>query len=115
MRTSMMSVFGVLAVLAVAGGCATKRYPIATPLSQAEANLMTCRELELELLRTEQVQQQIANTAQVDWRSVAGFLGDYGIGNAMARTEAERALVTRRSTLRDAQAAKSCIARPAGG
>ncbi|CAN1564644.1 hypothetical protein MCEMIH15_02841 [Caulobacteraceae bacterium] len=66
---------GVMAL----GACATKRYPIATPLSSSEISQMNCRELNLEIIRAEQVQVQISNTAQMDWRSVAGFLGDYGM------------------------------------
>lgn len=69
---------------------------------------MTCRDLQLELVRAEQVQAQIADTASVDWRSAAGFLGDFGIGNAMARAEADKAVTARVTALRAAQAAKSC-------
>lgn len=106
MRVMMMAV--VLGAVVLASGCATKRYPIATPLSAAEARLMDCSDLELELVRAEQVEQQISQTAQVDWRSVAGFLGDYGIGNAMAKNEAEAAIRQRRATLREAQISKGC-------
>ena len=62
-----------LAAVAITG-CATKRYPIATPLSATEAQLMTCRELAIEADRVESTRTQITNTAQTDWRSVAGFL-----------------------------------------
>jgi hypothetical protein len=89
-------------------GCATKRYPIATPLSNAEVSAMDCRELNLEIIRGEQVQSQISTTAKTDWRSVAGFLGDYGIGNAMAKSEAERAVRERIQSIRAAQAQKQC-------
>lgn len=100
-----------LAVGALMAGCATKRYPIATPLSEAEVRLMDCDDLELELIRSEQVRQQISDTAEMDWRSVAGFLGDYGIGNAMAKNEAETALNERIATIRSAQASKGCLSR----
>jgi len=53
---------------------------------------MSCCEIELELVRGEETRVQISDTGRTDWRSVAGFLGDYGIGNAMARSEAERAV-----------------------
>lgn len=99
----------VLVAGAVVAGCATKRYPMATPLSTAEINLMDCSDLELELVRAEQVRQQISDTAEMDWRSVAGFLGDYGIGNAMAKNEAEAALNDRIATIRTAQANKDCL------
>lgn len=100
---------GVVVALAVlVTGCATKRYPIATPLSSAEISAMNCRELQLEIIRAEQVQVQISNTAQMDWRSVAGFLGDYGIGNAMAKSEAEKAIRERVASIRAAQTNKNC-------
>lgn len=102
----------LLIVMIAAGlsvsACATKRYPIATPLSPAETRLMNCDALELELVRAEQVRHQITQTAQTDWRSVAGFLGDYGIGNAMAKSEAETALSDRIQTIRIAQVDKDC-------
>lgn len=97
---------GILAL----GACATKRYPIATPLSSAEISQMNCRELNLEIIRAEQVQLQISNTAQMDWRSVAGFLGDYGIGNAMAKNDAEKAVRARIASIREAQAKSNCAA-----
>lgn len=69
---------------------------------------MNCRELELELIRSDQVRMQISNTAQMDWRSVAGFLGDYGIGNAMAKNDAEKAINKRVQSIHEAKAAKGC-------
>jgi hypothetical protein len=89
-------------------GCATKRYPIATPLGSAEQEAMTCRELDLELIRADEVRKQISQTATTDWRSVAGFLGDYGIGNAMAKNDAEKAINTRVAAINDAKAKKRC-------
>ena len=71
---------------------------------------MTCRELDLELIRTDEVRKQISQTADMDWRSVAGFLGDYGIGNAMAKNDAEKAITARVSSIRAAQASKGCTA-----
>lgn len=103
----------ILAAVAVASvavtGCATKRYPMATSLSPAEISLMDCDDLQLELVRADEVRRQISETAEMDWRSVAGFLGDYGIGNAMARGEAEEALNERVSSIRAAQAEKGCL------
>ena len=102
-------------IIAIAGaaficaGCATKRYPIATPLSRAEATLMDCKALELEMIRAEQVQQQITETGRWDGKSLLGVLGDFGIGNSMARTEAQDALNTRMSAIRRAQAQQNCL------
>jgi hypothetical protein len=105
---SKLKVLTVVSLAILATGCATKRYPIATPLSTAEISAMNCRELQLEIIRSEQVQMQISNTAQMDWRSVAGFLGDYGIGNAMAKSEAEKAIRVRVASIRAAQTSKNC-------
>ncbi len=111
MKSTNLAILSLaLTVTLATGACATKRYPLATPLSSAEAEVMNCRELELELVRGEQVRLQIANTAQTDWRSVAGFLGDWGIGNAMAKSEADKAVQRRIVSLKDAQAAKTCTA-----
>jgi hypothetical protein len=106
----MKFAFGLaaIAVCVVVTGCATKRYPVATPLSATEAKLYNCRELYLERVKAEEVQLKITQTAEVDWRSVAGFLGDYGIGNAMAKSEADRGVAERISTIKAAQASKSC-------
>lgn len=104
-----VSVCALGAIILVTAGCATKRYPIATPLSGTEAALMTCRELALELARTEETQAKIADTSGTDWRSAAGFLGDFGIGNAMAKSEAEKALANRRTSVMTAQAEKGCL------
>ncbi len=97
-----------VAVLAL-NGCATKRYPIASELSAVEKSELTCRELQIELGKVEETQAKIADTAEIDWRSGAGFLGDFGIGNAMAKSEAEKALATRRLGIREAQANKNCL------
>ena len=88
--------------------CATKRYPIATQFSAAEAQALDCRELGLELAKAEETRTKIAETSGTDWRSAAGFLGDFGIGNAMAKSEADRALQERVTGIRTAMAGKSC-------
>ena len=108
MKTSIIAVVALSTVLV--SGCATKRYPIATTFSQAEAAAMDCGDLNLELIRAEQVQAQIADTANMDWRSAAGFLGDFGIGNAMARSDADRAITRRVAAIREAQASMNCNA-----
>jgi len=94
---------------AMVSGCATKRYPMMTQFSEEEASAMTCRELAIELGRAEQAQAQIRDTARTDWRSAAGFLVDFGIGNAMARSDADKAVTRRILDIRSAQGDKSCL------
>ncbi|MEM6649528.1 MAG: hypothetical protein AAF603_04685 [Pseudomonadota bacterium] len=81
---------------------------MATELSPAQAELMTCRELMLAKTEIDQVEAKITDTATTDWRSVAGFLGDYGIGNAMAKSEAEKALSDRKMSIDAAMVSKRC-------
>ena len=103
---------GVLLALGAAvlvSSCATKRYPIATELSAVESAELDCRELGIELAKTEEYEQKIAETAEIDWRSGAAFLGDFGIGNAMAKSEAEAALAARKASIRDAQVERGCL------
>ena len=88
--------------------CATKRYPMATTLGPAQQSAMSCQDLELELARAEMVRMHIADTAGTDWRSVAGFVGDLGIGNAMAKNDAEKALDARVASIHQALAVKVC-------
>ena len=90
-------------------GCATKRYAIATPVAPTEATLLNCRDITLELARADQIEKQIDETGKMDYRTVAGFLGDLGIGNGMAKEEARKALNQRRTGLRDLQVKKSCV------
>lgn len=89
--------------------CATKRYPICTPMSSAEASLMTCRDLEIELVKLEEMENKIKETGEFDGKTVLGFLGDFGIGNAMAKSEAKTALEERRKSICEAQKTKGCI------
>lgn len=96
-----------------AAGCATKRYPVATELSSTEQTALTCRELVIELAKTDHLEVKIADTAETDWRSVAGFLGDYGIGNAMAKNEASNALSERRKSIRSSLNRRGCSLDPA--
>ena len=109
MKRTLLSLTAALTATLAVSACATKQYPIATELSSAEANIMNCRELVLEDARTQELQLKIADTASTDWRSVAGFLGDYGIGNAMAKSEAEKALAQRRASISAALVSKNCM------
>ncbi len=105
----MKRAIAVAAIAALAtSACATKRYPIATGFSAAEAAAYDCRQLAIELVKAEEVKLQITETAETDWRSVAGFLGDWGIGNAMAKSEAEKSIQQRITGIRAAQINKNC-------
>ena len=82
---------------------------MATELSPGVAEAMNCRELQLELIEGQEIERQINETGEFDARTVFGFLGDFGIGNAMAKGEARTALSKRISSIRAAQARKGCL------
>lgn len=89
--------------------CNTKYYPMASPEPEASSAMLSCDQLQVEVLRVEEARHQILTTAKWDWRSFAGFVGNLGIGNAMAKSEAELALSERLHTLRRAQARGGCL------
>ena len=90
-------------------GCATKRYDRMQPLSSIEVSEYSCRELAIEAAKCEEALYQVAEGAQIDGASVLGILGDFGIGNAMERSKAEKSIRERLRSVRDAQAAKGCL------
>ena len=47
-----------------------------------------------EIAKTRSVQQEIEATGEFDGRTVLGFLGDFGIGNGMAKGEARKKQLT---------------------
>lgn len=78
-----------LAVFTLAG-CATKQHPQAANLTGAESSAMDCKALQVEIAKTQSVQQEIEQTGEFDVRTVLGFLGDLGIGNGIAKGEARK-------------------------
>ena len=92
----------------MATGCATKRYGRVQPLTGAETVAYTCREIDLEIAKVQSFQTQIAEGAEFNAASVLGILGDWGIGNAMERSSAEKSAAIRLQQLRDLHASKRC-------
>ena len=92
-------------------GCATKRYGRVQPLTGAERTAYTCREIDIEIAKVESFKQQIVEGAEFNAASALGILGDFGIGNSMERSSAEKSAAQRLGQLRDFKAEKNC---PAG-
>lgn len=106
----------ITAIVAIAftTGCATKRYGRVQPLTGAEMTAYTCREVDLEIAKVESFQRQIAEGAEFNAASALGILGDFGIGNSMERSSAEKSAAVRLGQLRDLRAQKSCGATTVG-
>jgi hypothetical protein len=98
----------VLAViLACLQGCATKTYGRQGALTEFEASTLTCREIDLEIARTDGFVQRVNAESKFDGKDVLAFLGDFGIGNSMEKSAALESATTRLSNLNTLRA-KRC-------
>lgn len=95
---------------ALVSGCATKNYGRLQPLTPIEAQVYDCQGVEVEIAKVEAFRQQVAEGAKFNGASVMGFLGDYGIGNANERNNAERTATQRMNQLLALRAQKGCYA-----
>lgn len=98
----------VLGFVLCATGCATKNHGRLIPLSHIEKEELTCREIDIELAKVDAFLEQVSENSNIDGRSVLGFLGDFGIGNAMERDAAEKSARERRGELLTLKTAKGC-------
>ncbi|HFK3583016.1 TPA: hypothetical protein ACGZOX_005363 [Klebsiella pneumoniae] len=51
---------------------------------------LDCAAIKQEIAKTHSIQNEIETTGQFDGRTVLGALGDFGIGNGMAKSEARK-------------------------
>ncbi|EAX8842137.1 hypothetical protein BU347_23230, partial [Salmonella enterica] len=73
------------------------------------SSAMDCKAVALEIAKTRSVQQEIEATGEFDGRTVLGFLGDFGIGNGMAKGEARKKAANRLNQLEALKAAKCAV------
>lgn len=105
-KSLKVSLFLTCASLLFISGCATKQYPQAPSVTSEEALALDCKAVTQELAKMHSVQTEINSTGQFDGRTVLGFLGDFGIGNGMAKTEAQKKATSRISQLESLKASK---------
>lgn len=89
------------------GGCATKRYGRQIELSDVEKQSFGCKDLDIEIAKVRAFQDQV-NKEGFDGRDVLGILGDFGIGNAMERSDALKSAEKRLEQLNEQKRAKNC-------
>lgn len=77
-----------LLTMVILSGCALKRYPQATAVTDKEASTYDCKTLQSEVAKAHIMQQQIDKTGEFDALTVIGFVGDFGIGNGIAKASA---------------------------
>lgn len=105
MKTAIITAAAAVVALT---GCATKQYAQVGTITPYEKTSMSCREIDIEMARTQGVQEKISEEDQFDGRSVLAFLGDWGIGNHMAKSSAEEGVTKRMSELQTMRANKGC-------
>ena len=87
-------------------GCATKQDPQAVNVTGPESTAMDRKAVALEIAKTRCVQQEIEETGEFNGRTILGFMGDFGIGNGMAKCEARKKAANRLNQLEAVKAAK---------
>lgn len=83
-----------------------REYTQAANVTGAESSAMDCKALQVEIAKTQSVRQEIETTGEFDGRTVLGFLGDFGIGNGMAKGEARKKAANRLNQLEALKAVK---------
>ncbi|EMW0060158.1 hypothetical protein ABIV32_001570 [Salmonella enterica subsp. enterica] len=102
--------FKKIAIITIAtvfiSGCATKQYPQAPEVTNEEARVFDCNAVNQELAKVRGIQNEIVVTSQFDGRSILAFLGDFGIGNAIAHNAANKKANARLQQLENLKAEK---------
>ena len=91
----------LLAIPFLLAGCATKQYPQSPELSADEKNILSCEDVRKEVVKQESVISEINRTGNFDGRTVLGFMGDFGIGNGMAKSKAYEKAEQRMESLKE--------------
>lgn len=106
----MMKTTGIILVSTLAFGCATQRFGREEPVNDAEKRVLTCDQIDLELAKTESFLKNTTDqSAKFTGKDVLGFLGDFGIGNAMEYNDAMKSGTTRLSQLSNLQTERNCV------
>ncbi|MGB9097918.1 hypothetical protein [Erwinia sp.] len=71
-------------------GCALKQYPSSPPVSNVQATTLDCSGVESEIATQKQTQATIDKTGEFDSLTVLGVIGDFGIGNGVAKGLAQK-------------------------
>ncbi|ATY02258.1 hypothetical protein [Klebsiella aerogenes] len=110
----MKNLMMVIAGMFVISGCATKQYPQAPSVTSEESAALDCAAIKQEIAKTHSIQNEIETTGQFDGRTVLGALGDFGIGNGMAKSEARKKAQARLQQLESLKTVKCSDSKVSG-
>jgi len=102
----MLKVVCLVATALLLSGCALKQYPSSPPVSQVQATTLDCSGVGAEIANQNRVQAQIDKTGEFDGLTVLGVIGDFGIGNGVAKGLAQKHADERMSQLKTLQQSK---------
>ena len=106
----MTVLVGSIALCLSSASCATQRYGRLQEVTPTEEKVLTCEQIDLEI---EKCNYFIKETNDQDdkftGKDVLGFLGDFGIGNAMEHTDAIKSATDRLSKLTELKKQKNCV------
>ncbi len=108
----MKTIFTIAAVLliTVQAGCATKTYGRQSDVTNFERDTMTCREIDLEIAKTNGFISHVNSDDKFDGRQFLAIMGDFGIGNSMERSGAIESANKRISDLTALRTKRNCSA-----
>ena len=105
----MKKLIALTLITATLTSCATQRYGRADAVSSAEKAELNCKDIKLEISKAESFLSDLRiQRADTNVMHVAGFLGDFGIGNAMEGNAAEKSGELRLKQLNDLKVEKKC-------
>lgn len=110
----MKKLMMIIAGMFVISGCATKQYPQAPSVTSEESAALDCAAIKQEIAKTHSIQNEIETTGQFDGRTVLGALGDFGIGNGMAKSEARKKAQARLQQLESLKTVKCSDSKVSG-
>ncbi|MTD25817.1 hypothetical protein [Erwinia sorbitola] len=96
----------LLVVPLILSGCALKQYPASPPVSAVQADQLDCQGVQQQIAEQARVQQQIDKTGEFDGLTVVGAALDFGIGNGIAKHQAQKHATERQIQLQQLAAAK---------
>lgn len=102
----MQDVQACILIAMLLSGCALKQYPQSANVSDAEAQTYDCAALNQEIAKSQSVKQQIDKTGEFDALTVLGFVGDFGIGNGIAKASANNKAAARLQQLENLKAVR---------
>lgn len=104
---SYIMIFSAL-FLIIVSGCATKNYGRQGTVTHFEKESLTCREIDLEIAKTQGFIDHVNKESEFSGRDVLAILGDFGIGNSMEKGSAIESANKRLEQLRDLKSSRKC-------